>query len=477
MKKGILFFLITILVIVFSAQSFALSNLNDTASYLEKNVSQSKYDGMLDWPILALSAVNKDVSTLINRREKQIEKEELFSPDRSTDYHRSIIGVVAARKDPRNFAGYNLIENVKKSQLPNGKFGDSIAQGGNYLVNAHVWGIISLYTAGETIPNRDKALKWLVDHQNEDGGYSIDTRVKSSDIDMTGMVLTAFGALGENKDHAAVKKAIEYLNKQQGDQGDFVSWGGTSSESLSQVIQGLIMLGIDPAGPEWSKKNGNLVTALLTYKKSDGSFSHAAGGKSNIIATYQALAALADYQNGQSIYQKLRRENQKFSDIPKGHFAAGSITRLVAQGIVTGFPDGSFRPGAPVKRQEFATMMVRSLYNKKSMQSVTKNFKDVPTTHWANPYIQIVSDEGIMKGRGPQSFAPEETITGAEVMAVLVNALGLESSAKANKGERWYAGYIRVAEKKGLIYPGFDAAKPATRAQCAYSLDIMLKNR
>ncbi|MBS3968906.1 MAG: hypothetical protein KGZ94_02190 [Clostridia bacterium] len=55
----------------------------------------------------------------------------------------------------------------------------------------------------------DKALQWLVDNQSPDGGFSIDTRVKSSTIDMTGMALIAFAALGENQNYSAVKKAIK----------------------------------------------------------------------------------------------------------------------------------------------------------------------------------------------------------------------------------------------------------------------------
>ncbi|AOY77658.1 S-layer homology domain-containing protein [Clostridium formicaceticum] len=475
MKKSIALLLSFALTMIFCLQAAATSNLNSTVSYLQKTVSASSYDGMMDWPILGLSAAGKDVSSLISRRENQIRKGELFSADKSTDYQRSIIGAIAAGKDPRNFGGYNLVEEVKKSQLSNGKFGDGISKGGSNLVNAHIWGIISLYTAGETIPNRDKALKWLVDQQNADGGFSIDTRVKSSDIDMTGMVLIAFGALGEDKNHAAVKKAMQYLKNQQGDTGDFTGWGGSSSESLSQVIQGSMMLGIDPAGSEWSKKNGNLVTALLSYRKSDGSFSHAVDGASNAIATYQALMALGDYNRGESIYKKLRRENLRFSDVPQNHFAATAIKKLAAEGIVKGFPDGTFQPNTSVKRQEFATMTALTLNKNKTFTAITRDFRDVPASHWANPYIKVVADQGLMKGRSTGIFAPEETITGAEVMTVLIHALGLESSAKPAAGEAWYAGYVRVANRRGLLYPNFDATKPATRAQCAYSLEALLK--
>ncbi|MEW6623337.1 MAG: S-layer homology domain-containing protein [Bacillota bacterium] len=474
-SKLALTFSIILVLLLLCALPAAANNMNTTANYLEKSVSGSNYDGMLDWPILALSQMDRDVSTLITRREAQVRKGELFEPTKSTDYHRTIIGAVAAGNDPRNFAEYNLIDSVKKSQRSNGKFADSISGTGDFLVNAHIWGIISLFVAGETIPNREKALQWLVDNQNADGGFSIDTRVKSSDIDMTGMALMAFAALGENQNHSAVKKAVEYLRNQQGEKGDFVSWGGASSESLSQVIQGLIMLGIDPAGPQWTKRDGNLITALLAYRRSDGSFSHSPGGPSNIMATYQSMMALNDYYSGESIFQKLRRENIRFSDVPERYFAAAAIKRLAAHGVIGGYPDGTFRPANPVKRQEFAKMIVLTLNKNEPLTSTTRAFRDLPVSHWANPYVKVAVDKGLIQGKTAQTFAPEENITGAEVMTILIRALGQENNASPAQGEPWYAGYVRAAEQRGLLYPGFDPMKPATRAQCAYSLERLLK--
>ncbi len=472
MKSRVIAILL-ISIIIFYAPFANAGNLTLTANYLQKNVAASGYSGMLDWVVLALSAADKDTLALINRRENQVREKVLFEPRKSTDYHRTIIGAVSARKNPRNFAGYNLIEDVKKSQLSNGKFADSIDGTGDFLVNAHVWGIISLYMAGETIAKKDEALGWLVAKQNVDGGFSIDTRIKSSDIDITAMALMAFSALGKGEDYFAVQKALQYIKEQQGGKGDFISWGGSSSETLAQVIQALVMLGIDPAGPQWTEIDGNLITALLAYKKNDGSFSHSIGGQSNIMSTYQSLLALADYYEGESIFKRLRRENMYFTDLPDKHFAANSIKLLAAEGVINGYPDGSFRPADTVKRQEFAKMIVLALNANGQFESKTRSFMDVPISHWANPYIKVAADKGLIKGKSNQLFAPADSITGAEVMAILIRALGNETSVQVSLGEPWYVGYVKEAERAGLLYPGFDATKIATRAQCAYSLALI----
>ncbi|MGI6575724.1 MAG: S-layer homology domain-containing protein [bacterium] len=449
-------------------------NLNSTISYLQTNVDNN-FQGMLDWPILALAGAGEDVSRLIRQREQEVRQGEMFLPQRSTDYQRTVLAAVAAGKDPRSFGGYNLVEAIKGSQLPSGKFADTINGKGENLVNAHIWGIISLYAAGESIPDQAGALAWLAEQQNADGGYSIDTAIKSSDIDITGMALIAFGALGQDQNHPAVKKALAYLQKQQQEDGGFVGWGGSSVESIAQVIQGLTMLGIDPTGSQWTQAQGNPVTAMLSYRQQDGSFSRQAGEKGDIMATYQALIALGDYERGESIYQVLRRRNLRFPDLPPGHYAAVVAGELVARGIITGYPDGTFRPENAVKRQEFACMIVAVAGKEQSVGSLTTAFIDVPAHHWANPYIRVVVDAGLMIGKGQNKFAPEDTINGAEVAAILVRVLTGERDVAVRAGEPWYGGFVRLATKEGLLYPNFDPMQPASRGQCVYSISKLLK--
>lgn len=445
-------------------------DLSATARYVRQVTGGAGFSERLDWPILALAGAGENVDGFIRTREQQVRGGQLFDPRRSTDYHRTIIGAVAAGKNPRNFGGYNLLEKVRASQLPNGKFGDLIAGEGERLVNAHIWGILSLYVAGEPIPNSSRALSWLVNQQNPDGGFSVDTTMQRSDVDMTGMALMAFAALGRDTGHPAVKKALDYLKSQQLENGDFSPWSSSGPESIAQVIHGLIMLGVDPAGSQWSQKEGNLVTALLRYRRADGAFSRRTGGEADFIASYQALAALGDVNRGESIYTRLHRKNAGFPDLSPGHAAYADVRELVDRGVLSGYPDGTFRPDHAVRRDEFAKMIVVALGKEPRIALTTTRFRDVPTSHWANPYIRVAAEQGLVTGKTTSTFVPGDTISGAEVMTILVRALGEESRAQPRPGEAWYAGYVRVAREKGLLYPGFQATGAATRAQCAYGL-------
>lgn len=279
-------------------------------NYLEKELQSPGYDGMLEWAMLGYYGISKDAGRLSYLREKQIREGIMLSEARSTDYQRTVLGALAAGKNPDGYGGKDLLRSVIVSQNPSGKFADAVDGAGEKLVNAHVWGIISLYAAGESIPDPEGALRWLTAHQNADGGFGIDVRLADSDVDMTAMAIIAMACLGKDQSFPAVKRALTYLREQQNGDGSFGAWGTSSAESCAQVVQALVILGIDPAGKQWSKNGGNPVTGLLQFRLADGSFSHGPERLPNDMATAQALIALGDYSTGKSVYKRIAAANQ-----------------------------------------------------------------------------------------------------------------------------------------------------------------------
>lgn len=456
--------------------------LQKTVRYCYDIFSENAFKSVLDWPAVGLYAAGEDLTgskwstddmNPLRWREREV-KNGIMLDSRSTDYERTILGVVAGGGDPKNFAGKNLIATLEKAQLPNGKFADSVNGQGQFLVNAHMWGIIALYAAGEDIPKQQQAYEWLVQQQKDDGGFVFDIEADESDIDMTAMALIAFAALGKDKDDPEVVKALNFLRKNQQEDGNFSSWGEANSDSCAMVIQGLIALSIDPTGTEWTKNGKNPVTALLDFQLADGSFSHTPGGKTNDMSTINAMMALADFCNGKSVYTMLHEQSQQvlFKDVPKNYWAYNAIHNLVERKILNGYEDGSFQPEREVKRAEFAKYVVFGLGYAKQVKEKTDRFDDLPLEHWANPIVHVAVNKKLITGVDPKHFAPNSPVTGEQVMTILVRALGYEEEAKKVEGP-WYQGYVNIAEEKGLIYPGFAVGKAATRAQCAYSVDML----
>jgi len=109
----------------------------------------------------------------------------------------------------------------------------------------------------------------------------------------------------------------------------------------------------------------------------------------------------------------------QFSDMEDSHWAMSSVTKLVADGTINGFADGTFKPEGIVSRAEFVKMLGKSPYK------FDKDFADVPNDHWAYEYIMYSGLEGDENGY----FNPAKTITRGEVANLLYKRYGAQSKS------------------------------------------------
>ena len=107
-----------------------------------------------------------------------------------------------------------------------------------------------------------------------------------------------------------------------------------------------------------------------------------------------------------------------FNDIA-GHWAQSDIERAVAQGIVLGFPDGTFLPDNPVTRAEFATMVNRALGNN---ATATIPFTDVPRAEWFYNDVSRAVAAAYVGGFEDNTFRPNHPISRQET-AVIISRL------------------------------------------------------
>jgi hypothetical protein len=109
-----------------------------------------------------------------------------------------------------------------------------------------------------------------------------------------------------------------------------------------------------------------------------------------------------------------------FNDVPAGEWYEQYVSYAARRGIVLGYPDGGFRPENNITRAEFATIMSRFV---EASSSSTASFKDVSGDHWAIGYIKTCAANGWITGYPDGSFRPENPITRAEAVTVLNRAL------------------------------------------------------
>jgi uncharacterized repeat protein (TIGR02059 family) len=140
------------------------------------------------------------------------------------------------------------------------------------------------------------------------------------------------------------------------------------------------------------------------------------------------------------------------SDI-EGHWAAPYIKEMYASGVIDGYPDGSFRPDNHISRAEFVTMLVKS-YQWETAGS--KTFADT-AEHWARDYIAVAYARQIAKGYNDTRFGPDDYIT-REQMAVMVaqaaelrNVTGTRTFSDQEKISPWAREAVAAASSKGII--------------------------
>ena len=112
-------------------------------------------------------------------------------------------------------------------------------------------------------------------------------------------------------------------------------------------------------------------------------------------------------------------KTNRYSDVAATSWYNTAVSTLSSMGIITGYPDGTFRPNAAITRAEFAAIASRF----ETLTEGTKSFSDVPGSHWAAKYINFAATRGWVNGYADGTFKPNNSITRAEVAAVTCRLL------------------------------------------------------
>jgi hypothetical protein len=199
-----------------------------------------------------------------------------------------IMAVSAAALDPTNFAGRNLLQDLSCSYNPStGAYNDQLFNDA----------LAVLALPADSAPA--KAVAFLKDRQLSDGGWEFSAPY-GSDTNTTAIVVLALTSA--NGLTTVVKdRVLAYLKTQQQATGGFeyaTGSGDSDPNSDAAVIQALLAMGEDPAGPAWTVAGKNAVSDLLTFQFDNGGFGFSRPGSSqtaapDALSTTQALTALA----------------------------------------------------------------------------------------------------------------------------------------------------------------------------------------
>ncbi len=137
-----------------------------------------------------------------------------------------------------------------------------------------------------------------------------------------------------------------------------------------------------------------------------------------------------------------------YNDVDDDKYYKDSVEALTTYGIVSGYA-GYFRPDAHVTRAEFAKMatIASGLYDDVYSNAAMRRFDDVDLNHWGNGYINTSAENNLIVGYPNGLFKPENKITFAEAVTVLLRAMDYTS---IDLGDNWPYAYMVKAKSLGI---------------------------
>jgi len=112
-----------------------------------------------------------------------------------------------------------------------------------------------------------------------------------------------------------------------------------------------------------------------------------------------------------------------FTDVPQGYWAQPYIRALAAKNIISGFPEGTYRPDEPVTRAQFAAIISKAFVSPE--RSTAVDFQDVSRSFWGFQAVQAAARSGFMSGYPGGKFLPQQQIPRVQVIVSLASGLTL----------------------------------------------------
>ncbi len=171
------------------------------------------------------------------------------------------------------------------------------------------------------------------------------------------------------------------------------------------------------------------------------------------LATTMATSAIAVVAPD---YTKASENEENFKDVKVSSVYYEYVNELFERGFVSGYKDGSFKPGGLLTRAEASKILALNL-GLDVTKSFHHTFKDVPTSDWAYPYIAALKEAGVIDGFQDGTFKPNAPITRNQMAKIIVNGYGLEPATEINlpfsdtqTENNWAAPYIQTLFDLGI---------------------------
>jgi len=154
-----------------------------------------------------------------------------------------------------------------------------------------------------------------------------------------------------------------------------------------------------------------------------------------------------------------------FSDVRSGSQLEGYINVLVEKGIISGYPDGSFKPERTINRAEALKIIFETIdfspTDPTNPTDLTNPFPDVPKNEWYAQYVTTAKKKDIVRGYPDGTFRPTQEVNRAEFIKMVMSALPFFNATPQEKSvaiqqysdvyDLWYTPYVSAGLQLGFL--------------------------
>lgn len=167
------------------------------------------------------------------------------------------------------------------------------------------------------------------------------------------------------------------------------------------------------------------------------------------LEEYNTLEKEARGEN-RGLWGSCNGSNRDFSDVPSSHPYAQAIHWGKESGVLSGYPDGTFGPDRTVNRAEFLKIVLGAQGADVNSASDSTGFRDVDENAWYTPFVRYGKQQGIVQGYPDGSFKPEQAVNFAEALKMAYVALGISGDILASGA--WYEPYLSHAKSNRVLF-------------------------
>ncbi len=218
----------------------------------------------------------------------------------------------------------------------------------------------------------------------------------------------------------------KYITKKEG--SSFVGW--YTDKELTKKAETVKMTGNITVYAKWVENDNSddkkdAESSKPSYLNTEDHISYIIGYEDG---TVRPNSEISRGEVATVFYRLLRDEMRKtnwsqdnsYTDMTSNIWSNSAVSTLSKMGIISGYPDGTFRPDESITRAEFAKVAVNFFeYKVNGYKGV---FPDVPEDEWYSGYVEKASDLRLIQGYKDGTFHPDTAITRAEACA-LVNRM------------------------------------------------------